>query len=184
MTVTFAMTMIIPLQHAVLVGVGISVILYVIRQSNRIVLKRWQFEPDGRVREIEPPARVGAREVVVLVPYGSLFFAAAPLFEKALPDVTDSTRNSAVILRLRGKSDIGSTFMEILVRYAGALRRVDSKLVIVSDDNRMLEQFAVTGVTEAVGAENIYSSSDWLGATVARANRDAQDWVTSRQSSR
>jgi sulfate permease, SulP family len=184
MTVTFVLTMIIPLQHAVLVGVGISVILYVIRQSNRIVLKRWQFEPGGRIREVEPPAQVGANEVVVLMPYGSLFFAAAPLLEQALPDVTDSTRNSVVILRLRGKSDIGSTFMEVLVRYGVALRRAGSKLVIVSDDERMLEQFTVTGVTQTVGAENVYTSSDWLGATVARANREAQDWVTERASSR
>ena len=178
MVVTFALTMIIPLQYAVLVGVGISVILYVIRQSNRIVVKRWEEEASGRVREVDAPAEVGANEVIVLMPYGSLFFAAAPLFEKALPDVTDSAHHSVVILRLRGKSDIGSTFMDVLVRYAVALRRAESKLMIISDNERMLEQFTITGVTQAVGMENIYTSSDWLGATVRQANRDAQDWVT------
>ena len=33
--VTFVLTMIIPLQYAVLVGVGLSVVLHVVRQSNR-----------------------------------------------------------------------------------------------------------------------------------------------------
>jgi SulP family sulfate permease len=178
MAVTFTLTMIIPLQNAVLVGVGISVILYVIRQSNRIRIKRWQIDDAGRIREVDAPPEVGANEVVVLVPYGSLFFAAAPLFDKALPQVTDSTRHSVVILRLRGQSDVGATFMEVLVRYAGSLRRAGSKLMIVSDDQQMLDQFTVTGVTQAVGAENIYTSDEWLGTTVTRAYRDAQAWVT------
>ncbi len=47
MTVTFVLTMIIPLQNAVLVGVGISMILYVIKQSNQITLKRWTPNDEG-----------------------------------------------------------------------------------------------------------------------------------------
>ena len=118
------------------------------------------------------------------MPYGSLFFAATPLFEQALPEVTTSTHNSVVILRLRGKSDIGSTFIEMLVRYADSLRRAHSKLMIVSADERMLEQFTVAGATQAFEAENIYTADEWLGATVFRANRDAQEWVTDRKKTR
>jgi len=93
MTVTFVLTMIIPLQYAVLVGVGISMILYIINQSNRVTI---------------------------------LFFAAAPVFEEILPDVVDTTNDSVVILRLRGRTDLGSTFMDVLRRYAEELNAVDS----------------------------------------------------------
>lgn len=177
MVVTFTLTMLIPVQNAVLVGVGISVILQVIRQSNHVTIKRWLIDEAGRIRETAAPALVGAGEVVVLMPYGSLFFASAPLFEKTLPQVTPATRRSVVILRLRGQSDVGATFLDVLARYAQALRQADSKLMIVVDDRQMLEQFAVTGVTAAAGADNIYESDEWLGATVARAHKQAQDWV-------
>jgi sulfate permease, SulP family len=180
MAVTFTLTMLIPLQNAVLFGVGISVILYVIRQSNHVTIRRWVIDDAGRIKEADAPATVGAQDVVVLMPYGSLFFASAPLFEQVLPQVTGTTRRSVVILRLRGQSDVGATFMEVLVRYARALQRADSKLMIVSDDGPMREQFAVTGVTEAVGAENIYQSDEYLGATVTRAYRAAQAWVGTR----
>lgn len=180
MTVTFVLTMIIPLQNAVMAGVGISVILYVIRQSNQVTVKRWVIDDTGRLREVETPDEVGVNEVMVLQPYGSLFFASAPLFEGELPQVTDRTSNSVVILRLRGKSDIGSTFMEVLDRYATTLRQANSKLVLISADDRMLEQFAVMGVTETVGRDNIYTSDEWLGATVSRANADAREWVRAR----
>jgi MFS superfamily sulfate permease-like transporter len=55
---TFALTMVIPLQYAVLIGVGLSVILHVVRQSNQITIKRWQIDPDGNLIETDPPARL------------------------------------------------------------------------------------------------------------------------------
>jgi SulP family sulfate permease len=179
MTVTFVLTMIIPLQNAVLVGVGISMILYIINQSNRVALKRWIPDGSGNLREVEPPETVGVDEIVVLQPYGSLFFAAAPAFEELLPDVVDTTENSVVILRLRGRTDLGSTFMDVLRRYAENLTEANSKLVIISGDERIHEQLAVTRVTGAVGTENIYTSDEWVGATLKRAHNDALDWVAS-----
>ena len=76
-TVTFLLTMLIALQYAVLVGIGISMILFVIRQSNTVRVKRWDLSTPGVVIETEPPAEVPPGEVVVVQPYGTTFFAAA-----------------------------------------------------------------------------------------------------------
>jgi SulP family sulfate permease len=181
MVVTFALTMLIPLQNAVLVGVGISVILWVIQQSNRVTLKRWEMDAEGNVEEVDPPDEVGVDDVVVLQPYGSLFFAAAQTFNEILPDVTERTDNSVVVLRFRGKADLGSTLMEVLNRYARALTAANSKLVIVCADSDMVYQLAVTGVTQIIGGENIYTSDKWLGKTVTQAWEDARNWVAANR---
>ena len=68
---TFVLTMVIPLQYAVLAGVGLSAILHVVRQSNQITIKRWRLDPDGNLIETDPPAQLPAGEVVVLQPYGA-----------------------------------------------------------------------------------------------------------------
>jgi SulP family sulfate permease len=175
--VTFVLTMIFPLQYAVLVGVGLSVVLHTVRQSNQITLRRWQLDADGGVIETDPPTTLPAGEVVVLQPYGSLFFAAAPVFESALPAVTDASRNSVVILRLRGRSDLGTTFMDVLLRYAQSLVAVGSKLVVVSTNERIDEQLALTGITDVIGVENVYSGDERVGAAVRRAYDDAVAWV-------
>ena len=60
MAVTFVLTMVIPLQYAVLVGVGISMILYIINQSNQVVIKRWVVV-DGQMKETDAPAERGAQ---------------------------------------------------------------------------------------------------------------------------
>jgi SulP family sulfate permease len=177
MGVTFALTMLIALQYAVLVGVGISMILYIIKQSNQIVIKRWLISEDGDLREVGAPGDVPSNEVVVLQPYGSMFFASAPVFEEKLPNVTDETRNAVVILRLRGRSDLGSTFMDVLLRYAESLRDQESKLVLVSADENIHEQLAVARVTAVVGSQNVYTSDEWVGRTLKQAYSDAIGWV-------
>jgi SulP family sulfate permease len=177
MTVTFILTMLMALQYAVLIGVGISMILFIIKQSNQLVIKRWLVDGEGGLREVESPDDVPQGEVVVLQPYGSMFFASAPVFEEALPAVTDDTYNSVVVLRLRGRSDLGSTFVDVLLHYAEGLRDHDSKLVLVSADERIRDQLTVGGVTDLVGAENIYTSDEWIGRSLKQAHRDASEWV-------
>ena len=85
---TFALTMVIPLQYAVLLGVAVSMVLHTVRQSNQISIKRRTFDDAGHMTETDPPAQLPANDVVILQPYGSLFFAAAPVFEAALPEIT------------------------------------------------------------------------------------------------
>lgn len=182
MTVTLVLTMIIPLQQAVLVGVGISMILFIIRQSNQMVIRRLEMDEGGRIREVDPPRSVGRSEVVLLQPYGSLFFASAKVFQDQLPAVVRETDGSVVVIRLRGISDPGTTLMDVLHRYGSELKRSNSKLMLLSDQERALDQFVVTGVSDTVGAENIYSSDEWVGETLKTAAADARSWVDQHSS--
>ena len=181
LAVTFVLTLVVPLQYAVLLGVGLSVVLHVVRQSNQVTVRRRIIDPDGHLVEVDPPAELPAHEVVVLQPYGSLFFAAAAVFEATLPAVGEASTNSVVILRLRGRSDLGTTFMDVLHRYAVALAGADSKLMIVSASDRIIEQLSVTGITDVIGDENVYPGDERVGATVKRAYADAQAWVEARR---
>ena len=176
---TFVLTFIIPLQYAVLVGVGMSVILYVARQSNRVTVRQWDIHAD-RIAEVEPSESIGAGEVIVLRPYGSLFFAAAPLFEEALPEVTSQTGGSAVVISLRGKEDLGSTFINVITRYSAELRRHDSRLLISGMSERIERQFHATGAVAGIGSENLYSRTPVVTESTRQAYQDASAWVEKR----
>ena len=126
MAVTFVLTLLIPLQFAVLVGVGLAIILFVAQQSNRLRVRRLEFHEDGRMREVDPTATVPPHDVVVLQPYGNLSYATAPVFEGLLPKVDDRTRGSVVIVRLRGIDDLGLSSVAVLDRYLDDLEQHDS----------------------------------------------------------
>jgi len=177
LVVTFSLTMVLPLQYAVMVGVGLSVVLHVVRQSGQVAIRRRVTDDEGYTVEVDPPAVLPSGEVVVLQPYGSLFFAAAPVFEKALPEVGDASAGSVVLIRLRGRTDLGSTFMDVLLRYAHSLEAVGSRLIVVSASDRIQEQLVVTGVADAVGPQGIYSTDERVGLAMDRALADAASWV-------
>jgi SulP family sulfate permease len=180
LTVTFALTMLVPLQYAVLVGVGLSIVLHVVRQSNQVIVRHQVLDAEGHLVEVDPPAVLAPGEVVILQPYGSLFFAAAPVIEAMLPAVGPQSSGSVVILRLRGRTDLGTTFMDVLHRYATALAAADSKLVLSSVSDRVLEQLRIAGVTDVIAVEDLYPGDERVGATLTRVHRDALAWVESR----
>ncbi|HET8928691.1 MAG TPA: STAS domain-containing protein, partial [Microbacterium sp.] len=174
MAVTFGLTLIIPLQFAVLVGVGLGVILYVAQQSNRVRVRALRLESSGRSRETDPPAIVPAGDVLILQPYGSLFFASAPVFERQLPAVSRESRGAVVIVRLRGTDQIGLSLVDVLRRFAHALHDAGSSLKVVATEDRVIEQLAGGGLTADIGERNVYRSTEWVGETLRRAYADAQ----------
>ena len=180
MAVTFVLTLIIPLQFAVLVGVGLGIILFVAQQSNRLRVRQLEFHDDGRMREIDPVATLPPHDVVVLQPYGNLFYASAPVFEAQLPAVVDDTRGSAVILRLRGIDELGLSSVAVLERYLDDLEAHDSSLWLVVTGDRVRELLAAGGLLERIGADRVYASSEWIGEAVHHAHRDAREWVRQR----
>jgi SulP family sulfate permease len=180
MTVTLVLTLLVPLQYAVLIGVGISVLLFVIGQSSRLVTRRVVFEESGRVVEVAPPEDLAPGEVVVLQPYGAIFFATASVLRDQMPAVTPESRRSVVILRLRGTHEAGVTLLDVLAGYARALHAVGSKLVVVTDNRRVIAQLHASGTIRAIGPENVYVGTEVVGEALHRAHDAAVAWVAAQ----
>lgn len=175
MAVTFVLTLLVPLQFAVLAGVGLGIVLFVAQQSNRLRVRRVTLTDDGRMREDEPPPVIGAGEIVILQPYGSLFFASAPTMEKQLPAVSRASTGAVVIIRLRGTDHLGLALIEVLRRYARALRDADGALKLVVSEKQVLRQLEAGGIVAELGDENVYRGSEWVGDALRHAYADARD---------
>jgi SulP family sulfate permease len=170
LALTFGLTLLIPLQYAVLSGVALAVVLHVTRQSNRITLVRWVFD-EGELlpREVAPPAVLEPGATVVLVPYGSLFFAAAPRLEEQLPTVPASAPDAYVVLRLRGSDDLGATALGLLTGYAARCRAAGATLVLAGVGEQVVSQLAATGGLQVIGADNVFAASARVGHSLTAA---------------
>ena len=176
MLVTFIATLVVPLQFAVLFGVALSVVLHVFRQSNKIVVTQWVLQPQGFPLEQPAPRRLPSDQLTLLHVYGSLFFAAAKSMEEMLPRV-DGATHAVLAINLRGKSEIGSTFVTVLQRYSDALRAHGSKLMLVGVDPIVRDQLAKTGVLQVLGEENVFVATPQLGAALNQAVAAANAWL-------
>jgi SulP family sulfate permease len=178
MAITFVLTLVIPLQYAVLVGVALAVLLHVARQSNRVVVKHWVFDDGaGFPTEADPPAEVPRGEVVVLATYGSLFFASAPAFEAQLPRARGPGTRGVVVLRLRAKEELGATIVTVLFRYAEQLAAGDCRLMLAGLTPGVRRQLDDTRLVDVLGEDAVFMAHPRVGLSVAEAVAHAQEWI-------
>ncbi len=177
--ITFIASLVTPLQYAVLFGVALSGLLYVVQQSDQIVVKAWEWEPGDFPVEKDAPETVPSNAVTVLIPYGSVFFASAPLIEKQLPTIADDTRNAAIILLLPIEDDLGSTFLQALERYTRKLHEHNSILLLAGISNRVKAQLDQTKVSKIIGREYIFLHTEKVGEAAVQAWDAAHRWLES-----
>jgi SulP family sulfate permease len=179
MIMTFIATLFIPLQYAVLLGMVLSVVLYVFRQSNKVVITQWVLQPEGFPLEQPVPKQLPSQRLTLLHVYGSLFFAAAKSMEEMLPKV-DETTHAVVGISLRGQGEIGSTFVTVLKRYTEQLQARDSQLMLIGVDEAARDQLAKTGVLKLIGEKNVFLATPQLGEAMNQAVEAAHAWLASR----
>jgi len=177
MLLTFVLTLLIPLQYAVMNGVALSILLFIARQSNRIRVMEWVRQPVGLPIEQDSPPVVPPEKTLVLVPYGSLFFAAADAFEKELPKVKEETYHSVVILNLRQRSELGSTFLGVIKRYSEELQEHHSRLVLAEVGEETMTQFENTGYVDIFGFDNIFPATERVFESMREAQHEARKWI-------
>jgi SulP family sulfate permease len=176
MAITFVATLFVPLQYAVLLGVALSIVIHVFNQSNKVLVTELVLQPQGYPIEQPGPAVLPSGRLTVLMIYGSLFFAGARSVEERLPDV-GQTERAVVALLLRGKPEIGSTFMGVLQRYTAALQARGCHLMLVGVEDSAYVQLAKTGVLHLIGEENVFRAEPQVGAALNGAIARAQVWL-------
>jgi SulP family sulfate permease len=176
MLITFAATLLVPLQYAVLVGVAVAILLATFQESNRVRVVQLLWGPEGRVEEAPAPAQLPSDRATVLLIYGSLSFAAAAALESGLPAL-DEARHAVAVLSLRGRPEVGSTLIEVLRRYATALQARDGKLMLSGVDPSLLDQLRRTGTLALVGQDNVFVAQKQFFASTAEARDAAEAWL-------
>ncbi len=176
MLLTFATTLVMPLQYAVIVGVVVSLLAFVLQQSSSIRLVEWRLQEGGIPVEGPVPEQLISRHVTMIYMYGSLFFAAADTFEKALPEPGDAQR-AVVILGLRGRPEIGATVLEVFRRYVNGLSQNDNKLILAGVDDTLMDQLTRTGMLQVIGEENIFKTTPVIGEAMNAAVLAGREWT-------
>ena len=178
MLVTLVLTLAIPLQQAVFLGVLLSILAYFfITSTHEVRLTQIIQNPDGTVTEGPAPAELASNAVTVLQIYGNMTFTGAETLEQYLPKASSATR-PVVILRLRAQEGIGSSFITVLERYSQQVKAVDGRLMVAGISKKVKGQLDRTETTsDLLGPENVFVATTNLGASTRAALAAAQRWL-------
>jgi sulfate permease, SulP family len=173
---TFIATLLLPVAAAVGIGVALSLILQLNQEALDLKIVELIPTEDGLLREQKPPTTLTSRTVTMLDVYGSLLYAGSRTLQARLPDPGDAER-PAVIVRLRGRTQLGATFFQVVDDYALRLAPHGGRLFLSGVDPSLLEQFTRAG---GPGAERItvMAATDVIGESSRAAYDRASAWVS------
>jgi SulP family sulfate permease len=175
MIATFAATLIVPLQWAIFFGVAASFVAFAYQESENTTIVE-VLAPEGGVPIEQPaPTVLPSNKVTLLYVYGSLFFAGARSLEEDLPQA-DETEHAVVMLSLRGHTELGSTFISVLERYAQALQAHGNRLMLIGVNPAVYDQLKETECLKVLGEKNVFVA-DQPGAGAREAYQQAQHFV-------
>jgi sulfate permease, SulP family len=171
---TFAATLFLPVAAAVGIGVALSLLLQLNQDAMDLTVVELVPRDDGRFEERKPPASLTSFHVTVLDVYGSLLYAGARTLQAHLPD-PGGARSPVVVLRLRRRTSLGSTFAMVIADYARQLGGSGGRLYLSGLDSSVTGQLQRSGHVE--GPVRAFEATPVVGESTRAAYLDAEAWL-------
>jgi sulfate permease, SulP family len=170
---TFTATLLLPVAAAV----GIGVALTLLQQLNRDAMDLTVVEliplDDGRLAEAKPPAQLRGDRVTILDVYGSLLYAGSRTLQVLLPEPAE---HAVLVLRLRGRTALGATFLKVICDYADLLAATGGRLYLSGLDADFTDWLRGSG--RVGGPVQLAGATPVVGESTYAAYLDAATWLT------
>ena len=153
---TFISGLIMPLDSAIYIGVGISIILF-LKKVARPEMVEYAFNEEGHLAEVETPEQRGTPEVSIVHVEGELFFGAADLFQDQMRRICEDPNLKIVVLKMRNAHNMDATAvmaLEELLRYMGEKHRYLILSEVKADLIRVLKN---SGLYDYIEERNIFT---------------------------
>lgn len=176
MVTTFIATLFLPIAAAVGLGVVLSLLMQLNQELVDLRVVELRPRDDGTFEERSSPKRTPSRSVTVLDVYGSLLYAGARTLQANLPDPAES-EYPVVVLRLRGRSSLGATFLVVIAEYADRLAAAGGHLVLSGVDTPVMAYIERARRSDLAQKMDLVLATSILGESTNLAVAQAREWL-------
>lgn len=173
---TFVATLALPIAAAVGIGVALSLILQLNQEAMDLRVVELEIDDEGRWIEHEGPKVLPSRRITILDAYGSLLYAGARTLQRRLPDPTGAD-HAAVVLRLRGRSSLGATFLVVLRDYAARVGAGGGRVYLSGVSPELHARMRETGIIDAIDNLEVWDATRVLNESSLEAYESAKAWL-------
>lgn len=147
-----------PLDQAIYLGVGISIIMF-LRRARLLTVREMAIGEKGRFREVDTEPEETARlctSIRIINLTGPLFFAVAGELENILEQFVRDPRVRVLILRLRQAQGADVTTASVLESAALKFAQQGRTFILLGLRHPTLSLLEQTGIAARIGRENIF----------------------------
>lgn len=149
-----------PLDQAIYLGVGISIVLF-LRRARLLMVRELWIDKDLRLHEVDPdepvPERLTrCRHIHILHIEGSLFFGAANELSDALHREMDNPDVLVLIVRLKRAQGLDFTTGSVLTQAYDAMQSQGRSLILVGMREAMMTRMENIGLVEEIDDDDLF----------------------------
>ena len=176
--ITFAATLILPLEYAIFTGVFLNIAMY-LRQASRLhVTEMLPSGEGGPFIERELTDKTGGKQVVFLQVEGDLFFGVADELSDRLANLTrEGSEARVVVFRLRRTHSIDSTALYVLEQFARDMHERGGHVILCGVRPQLTPVLQNFGLVQLIGRENFFETGFGVFASAKAALRRAKQIV-------
>lgn len=175
-TTTLACTLLLNLDTAIYVGVGVSLALF-LQKAASPTLVEYTFTDAGQLAEL--PA-AGARpnpQISIIHVEGDLFFGAADLFQDEIRRLSDDPSIRVFVLRMKNARHLDGSTVLALEQLVEHLRREGRHLLISGLHGDVAAVLRRSGLAQRIGLENLFPAEENPTVATKKALRRAQELI-------
>lgn len=152
---TFVAALVMPLNIAIFLGVGISIMLY-LRAASRPYLTEYEFSEKGELREAGEKRTRPIPAISIVHVEGDLFFGAAELFRTQIQKTSLDPDLRVIILRLKNARHLDATSVVALEEMIHFLNSNDRHVIISGASKDVYRVLKNAGTVEVIKRDNIF----------------------------
>lgn len=165
---TFVSGLIMPLDSAIYIGVGISIVLF-LKKVARPEMVEYAFNKEGHLAEMNTAEQRGTPEVSIVHIEGELFFGAADLFQDQMRRICEDPNLKIVVLKMRNAHNMDATAVMALEELLRYMAEKDRYLILSEVKSDLIRVLKNSGLYDIIEARNIFTDEP-SNPTLSTAN--------------
>jgi len=153
---TFGSGLFMPLDTAIYVGVGTSIVLF-LKKVARPEMVEYTFNEEGQLAEMHQEGKRSVPQVSIVHVEGELFFGAADLFRDQMRRICEEPNLKIVVLKMRNAHNLDATGVMALEELLLYMEEKGRYLILSEVKAGMMRVLKQSGLYEQIEARNIFT---------------------------
>jgi SulP family sulfate permease len=173
-TATFASCLVLQLDTAIYVGIGVALALF-LQQTSTPSLVEYSINDAGNLAELTDPAKRSHPQISIIHVEGELFFGAADLFQEQVRRLAEDQNIRVFILRMKNARHLDASTVMALENLHDYLRQTGRHLLISGSNRDVTKVLRNSGLLFQIGEKNIFPAEENPTMATRQALKRAQE---------
>lgn len=167
-TATLASCLLLKLDTAIYVGIGVALALF-LQKTSMPSLVEYGFNDQGQLSELSDPAKRTHSQISIIHVEGELFFGAADLFQDEVRRQAEDQNIRVFILRMKNARNLDASTVMALESLHDYLKQTGRHLLISGSNADVTRVLDHSGLLAQMGKENVFPAEANLTMSTKKA---------------